>query len=114
MKIKNIETALSIFEEASIKQSEATEIGDYKTGNKFYAKIILAGNFLKNENEINQLKKFLSHKSVGVRLWSAFYMLIFDEKEGVKILEDIAIMPGIHSLTAQTTLDEWRKGNLII
>lgn len=112
MKIKNIDTALSIFEEASIKQSEAAETGDYKTGNKLYAKIVLAANFLKNENAISKLEIFLLHESAGVRLWSASYLLTCNEKEAVKVLESIEKSSGINSLTAETTLSEWRKGNL--
>jgi hypothetical protein len=34
MKIENIGNALLMFEEATIKHAEATETGDYKTGNK--------------------------------------------------------------------------------
>lgn len=112
MKIKNVETALSIFEEASIKQSEATETGDYKTANKFYAKIVLATNFLKDENLINKLENLLLHESIGVRLWSAIYLLTSNEKEALKVLKTIEKTSGIHSLTAETTLSEWRKGNL--
>ena len=42
MKINNIKKALEIFEEASVKQAEATEQGDYKTGNKCYDRITKA------------------------------------------------------------------------
>ena len=52
MKIKDIQTALEIFEDACIKHSEATEQGDYKTGNKYHSKIMKAIAFLKNENAI--------------------------------------------------------------
>ena len=112
MKIKNVETALSIFEEASIRQSEAIETGDCKTANKFYAKIVLATNFLKDKNDINKLEKLLLHESIGVRLWSATYLLTSNETEAVKVLETIEKTSGINSLTAETTLSEWRKGNL--
>lgn len=67
MKIRDIDAALEIFEDASIKQSEATEQGDYKAGNKYYDKIIKAVTFLKSENALNQLEKYLSHSSVGVK-----------------------------------------------
>jgi hypothetical protein len=36
MKIKDLNSALNLFEEASCKHAEATEIGDYKTANKNY------------------------------------------------------------------------------
>lgn len=110
--MKDIKTALEIFEDACIKHSEATEQGDYKTGNKYYDQIVKAVNFLKNENEINTLKKYLSSPSVGVRLWTAYFWLGVDKKEGVKVLEEIVKRADIHSLTAETTLSEWKKGNL--
>ena len=83
MKIKDIQTALEIFEDACIKHSEATEQGDYKTGNKYHSKIMKAIAFLKNENAITNLKDYLSSPSVGVRLWSACYWLPINEQEGI-------------------------------
>ena len=112
MKINDIEEALEIFEEACIKQSEATEQGDYKTGNKYHSKIIKAVTFLKSKNAISSLKDCLSSPFVSVRLWSACYWLSVNEGEGIKFLEEIVKTPGINSLTAETTLSEWRKGNL--
>ncbi|MBD1432699.1 DUF2019 domain-containing protein [Sphingobacterium sp. DN00404] len=112
MKIKDIETALEIFEEACIKHSEATEQGDYKTANKYYAKIIKAATFLKSENAISNLKDYLSSSFVGIRLWAACYWLAVNEQEGIEVLEEIVKSTGIHSLTAETTLSEWKKGNL--
>jgi hypothetical protein len=112
MKIKDIKTALEIFEEACIKHSEATEQSDYKTGNKYYAKIFKAITFLKSENAISNLKNYLSSPFVGVRLWAAYYWLTVNEQEGIKVLEEIVKGSGIHSLTAETTLSEWKKGNL--
>lgn len=112
MKIKDINTALQLFEEASIKQAEATEQGDYRMGNKCYDRITKAVAFLKSENAIGNLLKYLSSPSVGLRLWSASYLLLVYEKEGIKVLEEIIRSPGIHSLTAETTLSEWKKGKL--
>lgn len=110
--INNIQSALELFERSSILQVEATERGDYKTGNKNYDKIIKAANFLKAENSINSLFPYLCHPSIGVRLWAAFYTLTFNEKEAVKTLEEIIKSDGMVSLTAETTLNEWKKGNL--
>jgi hypothetical protein len=112
MKIKDIQTALEVFETASKKQAEATDQGDYKTGNKCYDRIIKSTDFLKKENALNRLEKYFTNSSIGVRLWSACYLLPINEQGGIKVLEEIAKSSGIHSLTAKTAIDEWRKGNL--
>ncbi len=111
-KIKDIETALAVFEEAAIKQAEATEEGDYKSGNKRYNEITKAAEYIKSEGSIDNLRGFLSHDSIGVRMWAAYYLLPVDEKEGERVLKEIAKSSGIHALTADTTLSEWKKGNL--
>lgn len=110
--MKDIKTVLEIFEDSCIKHSEATKKGDYKTGNKYYSKIIKTGTFLKNENEISRLKDYLSSPFIGVRLWSACYWLPVNEEEGIKVLEEIVKSQEINSLTAETILSEWKKGNL--
>lgn len=111
-RIKDVETALLKFEEAAIKYTAATEQGDYKTGNKNYAIIAKSITFLKEHESVETLSKFLNHNSVGVRMWSATYLLPFLEAEGLQTLEQIALETGIHSLTAKTTISEWEKGNL--
>jgi hypothetical protein len=112
MKIKDIKTALEIFEEACIKHSEATEQGDYKTCNKSYNTIVKAITFLKSKNAMSNLSDYLFNQHIGVRLWSACYWLPINEKEGIKILEEIIKSSGIISFTAETALSEWKKGNL--
>lgn len=110
--IKDIEAALTTFEEASAKHAEATELGDYKASNKHYNQLAEAATFLKSKNAIDYLLQFLSNSSVGVRMWAACYLLPVYEQEGIKVLEEIAESSGIHSFTAETTLSEWREGNL--
>jgi hypothetical protein len=110
--LRSIEMALIKFEEAAIKHSEATEQGDYKTGNKNYTLLTKATNILKKDNELEKLSRFLNHKSVGVRLWAAAYLLAISDKEGLRVLKQIASETGIHSLTAKTTISEWEKGTL--
>lgn len=112
MKIKNLEIALALFEEAAIKHAEATEQGDYKTGNKNYKNIAKIIDYLKLNNQLPCLKPFLNNSSVGVRGWSATYLLPLFENESLKVLTEISNMQGIHSLTAKTTISEWQKGNL--
>lgn len=111
-KIKDIQSALTLFQEASIKQVEATEEGDYKTGNKSYDLITKAAAYLKEEGAITELKPLLCNSSVGARLWAACYLLPVYEKESLSVLEQIAKGSGIYSLTAETTMSEWKKGSL--
>jgi hypothetical protein len=111
-KIKDTATALYLFEEAAAKHAEANENGDYKTGNKCYATIVKAMTFLKDHEDVLALIKFLSHPSVGVRMWAATYLLPIKENDGIKVLEKIEKENNIHSFVAKTTLSEWRKGTL--
>jgi hypothetical protein len=110
--MKDIKTTLEIFLEAANKQAEATEQGDYKMANKCYDKIIKSIAFLKSENAIDKLLEYLTDSSIGVRLWSASFLLPVYEEKGKGVLKDIVKTKGIHSLTAETTLSEWKKGNL--
>lgn len=103
---------MALFQEAATKQAEATENGDYKTANKNYDKIIDIMDYLKRENSVDRLHDFLSAPSVGIRIWAASYLLPTHEKESVKVLQEIEKGEGIHSLTAETTLSQWRIGNL--
>jgi transcriptional regulator with XRE-family HTH domain len=111
-KIKDLETALQIFEKTAMKHAKATEVGDYKTANKCYILISKVIVFLKEANEIKSLSNLLTHSSVGVRIWAATYLLPILEDEGILVLEQIAGKTGIHALSARTTLSEWKKGNL--
>src|SRR5262245_3595162 len=111
-KIKDIESALKLFEAAANKHADATEQGDYKTANKNYKIIIAAIEFLKEHNQLISLGDLLDHSSVGVRLWAATYLLDIKKDEAVKTLIAIARSGGIHSVNAGTTLSEWKKGNL--
>lgn len=111
-KIRDIETALLNFEEAAKKQAEATDQGDFKTGNKNYAEIVKAITFLKEHDSMDKLSALLSHSYVGVRLWAASFLLPFIETEALRVLKEISSGSGIHSLTAETTLSEWEKGTL--
>ncbi len=72
---KKIEKALKTFEEEAKKHAECTEIGNYKSGNICYNKIVKSVSVLKNENLVSKLSIFLNSSSIGVRLWSAAFLL---------------------------------------
>jgi len=111
-KIADIQTALEFFQKAATSQAKATEQGDYKTANKNYNEILKAIAFLKNKSAINTLSKLLSNPSIGVRLWAARFLLQINETESIKILTEIANTESIHSLSAETTIEEWLRGTL--
>ena len=113
-KIKDTETALLIFEESALKHAEATQQGDYKTANKSYALIIRVITYLKKQDAMQSLFQFLNHSSDGVKGWAATYLLPIEEKKAIRALEEIAKGTGIRSLAAETTLIEWKKGNLTL
>lgn len=111
-KIRDLNSAIETFEEAANLHGLATEKGDYKSANKSYTSIVNSITFLREKNQIDLLLGFLNHTSVGVRMWGATFLLPHYEKESKNVLEEIANINGIHSLTALTTLNEWKKGNL--
>jgi hypothetical protein len=112
MPIKDIATALKLFENAAIAHSNAAEEGDYKTCNSSYAIIARSRAFIKNNNDEVLLKDFLHHENPGVRCWAASFLLSIFQNEAVETLKEIAAGKGIQSLNAEMTLSEWRKGNL--
>lgn len=111
-KIKDITTALRLFEEAATKHAEATKEGDYKTGNKNYHKKVKAVSYLKEQDSIDELLQYLNHENVGIRLAAATYLLPKHEEKGIEVLEAISKSSDFFSFIAETTLSEWRKGNL--
>lgn len=111
-KIKDISMALSLFEEAATKHAAATKDGDCKTGNKYYDKVLKAVSYLKEQGKIEELLQYLDNDIVGIRLAAATFLLPNYEKKGAEVLDAIAKSSDFLSFIAETTLNEWRKGNL--
>lgn len=107
-----IEKIIKQFESAALKHEIASEEGDYKTANKSYKDLQRSTILLKERGMLSSLADLLNHSSVGVRMWAAVYLLNERENDSVMVLQKIADGSGINSLTAKTTLSEWRKGNL--
>lgn len=111
-KIKDISTALSLFEDAATKHAAATKEGDYKKGNKNYDIVLKAVSYLKEHGSVDKLLMYLNHDIVGVRLAASTFLLPKHEKKGIEVLEAISKSSDFFSFIAETTLSEWRKGNL--
>ena len=110
--INDTSMAITLFIDAAVKHSKATEEGDYKTGNKCYNIIVEAANFLKSKNSLDKLESLTGDASIGVRLWAAAYLLPLNEKKAIETLKAIINSGGIHAMTAEVTLNEWKNGNL--
>jgi hypothetical protein len=108
-KITDLHTALELFIDAALKHGEATETGDYRAANLCYGDIVIAVSFIKENDNMMALEDLLHHESVGVRLWSASYLLPIVEDKAVDALKAISNVSAIHSFTAKTTLSEWEK-----
>ncbi|APD06392.1 hypothetical protein UJ101_00855 [Flavobacteriaceae bacterium UJ101] len=101
------------FIEASIKHGEASKEGDYKLANKNYDKLVSILKYLKENDSIFILKKFLIHEDLNVQLWAATFLLEENEEEAIKLMTKIANQNIPHySFDAKITLEEWKKGNL--
>ena len=58
------------------------------------------------------LEKLLAHPNRGVRLKAAGECLAWDSNEAVAALENLVVPRGRHSLSAETTLIEFRAGRM--
>ena len=112
-KITSNDEALKLFEESSIKHSEASEAGEYKKCNKNHDIIIACILYLYDSQQLKLLEPFLEHPHVGVRLWAAFVLLSIEREKAEEVLRDIQNGPyGILRGNALYTLKELEKGNL--
>ena len=113
-KIKSNDEALKLFEESSIRHSEASETGDYKTGNRHHDIIVACILYLYDSQQLQLLEPFLEHPHVGVRLWAAFALLSVDKIRAERVLKEVQNddSNGIYRSDAMYTLKEWENGKL--
>lgn len=109
-----IEDVVMNYVAAATKHGEATEKGNFKVANreykiieKSYTQLIQSG-----YEGFQELLKLTSHKKDYVRLWSASHTLSIYEEIAKKTLSELSNKPNFIGITAQTTLEEWEKGNL--
>lgn len=97
----------------------ATEFGitrkakDFQAGNRHADKLCNLGAKMRTAADGQRyLLTLLSNEDPYVGLWAAKDCLFFAPERAVPVLEKIAQIDGLLSLSAATTLDEWRKGEL--
>jgi len=105
---------IKAYSEAAKIQGQATENGDYKTGNKASDLIAAIYSELRNRGIEAQraLLPLLKNDDPGVKLWAASHALDFSPIDGESVLESLISVGYFLGLCAKTTLDEWRKGRL--
>lgn len=103
---------LNAFEQAASKFSEATIEGNARVANRNFDKIEKIVSYLKENDSLDELRMFLKHDVIGVRMLAASYLLSKYEKEASYVLEEISNGKGMIPFIVEMTLKEWRKGNL--
>lgn len=110
MVIKDISHALEIFEKAAFLHGQATLLGEYKIANKEYKNISKASLFLRKNDLVSTLEKFLSVDNISIRLWAASYLLDVNESKALATLSDIIDSDtSILGFNAKMIMEEWKK-----
>ena len=104
---------LARYEQAAIDHADATTDSDYRKANLSHDIIRGIVAQLKESGEILQLRKFLVHRSQGVRVWAASHLLptaLYEE--AISTLKEIAKGSDMIAFAAEMTLREWQNGRL--
>ena len=105
---------VSRYAEAAIEHMRASEAGDYRAANRAHDVVVTIYSRLRRQgyNAQATLLPLLQHRSPAVRGWAGAHALEFAPERGEPILEQLAREPGAVGLSAEMTLQQWRKGAL--
>lgn len=112
MKEANSDDILIKFESYCLQNDAAAKALNSKSANKYAKRIINCYLQLKEVGKANELSKLFNSENENVRLWAATHSLPTNEFEAKRILQDLALKPGLNAFSAEKTLLEWEKGNL--
>ena len=110
-----MEKLIEQYIELAVKHGEYTLDGNSVEGNKIHSRMTKVINQIRIESQdVHHLFfETLQHKSDSVRMWTATTLLKTKETESLAVLKQIAeTNKSIHGLTAETTIDCWKKGML--
>ena len=116
-RFKTIEELVSEYAEYASQHGKATELGDYKKGNKVHDKLIKIYRQIKEQGDLAHpmFKKMLYSSDPGVKSWAASHLLAISPKEAETVLTDIGKTPNsLVAFTANMILEEWKKGRLVL
>jgi hypothetical protein len=102
------------YRQAARQHGDATEIGDYKSANRFAESVATIFAELKRRGPQSRqlLLKCLEYPSPGVRLWAASHALEFAPARAEQALGDLSKAERLVGVSAAATLKEWHRGRL--
>ena len=111
MRIKDIDHALALYEKHNIIRGEALEEGNSSKANYHFDKVQEIIGFLKEQDAITELFKYLKHPHPYVRLNAAVQLKDHDEKGCLEVVKSIEKNEkGIVSLDAKLCIQAfWKK-----
>ena len=110
MRIKDINHALALYEKHNIIRGEALEEGNSSKANYHFDKITEIIDFLKKEDALPELFRFLEHSNPWVRLTTAVHLRDYDEKACLEVMRSIEKNEkGIIGFTAELSIKTWKK-----
>jgi len=112
---KSIEELAAEYAGYAIEHGQATEVGDYKKGNKAHDKLIKIYLQIKEQgNLVHPLfKEMLYSSDPGIKAWAATHCLKNFPEEAEAALVDVGKTPrSLVAFSAEMVLKEWKKGTL--
>jgi len=94
-----------------IERGKTMDIGDYKKGNKLFAKIKKVANLLERQGVRGKeaVARLMKHENPYVRCWAALHSLRYKTEEAERILKDLVDSKEIAGIDARMHLDIWKR-----
>lgn len=110
----NIDELVARYRQAAVKHGEATAAGNHRLANKQHDIVERCYSELKKlgAEGRERLVALTEDHNPWVRAWAAVHCLTYREDVAIRVLEELASVPGLIGFSSQMTLSEWRKGNL--
>jgi hypothetical protein len=102
----------ALYADAAAAHTQASLHGDRRRANRSHDLVASVYRELRRRDEQRLLLDLLTSEDSGVVAWAGAHALEFAPADGEAALERIASEGGVVGLTAEMTLETWRKGEL--
>lgn len=98
-----------------MRRSKFLRARDTKKANSEYDKIHRLKDAMRGlpDRGAAALKRIAQSEDLWVKMSAAAALLAVDERHAIAILKGVAKSPGLESLSAEMTIQEWLAGNLM-